>query len=112
MKRTPLRRKTRLKAHSAKGQAYQDEYRRVSEIVLARANYGCEIRAAHDCSGEASPWPHHRQLRSDNGPNTPANLLAVCFKSHPVWIHQMLTRAEAVELGLIIPRGEEITRYE
>jgi hypothetical protein len=100
----PLRRKTRLKPHSQKGLDYQEEYRRQSFVVLARARERCEILTPHDCSGVATPWPHHRKARSQGGTNDTINLLACCANAHPRWIHDQLPWEIAVVLQLIIPR--------
>jgi hypothetical protein len=92
-----------IKSHSDRGAEYQDEYHRNSLIVLKRANYRCQIMAAHDCEGFASDQPHHRKFRSQGGSNSPThNLLAVCQEGH-MWIHQVLPRDMAEHLDLIVP---------
>ena len=102
--------RTALKRRSAKGQRYEDEYLEAAKVVLERAGGRCEIQAAHDCDGEATPYPHHRRLRSQGGDNSVDNLLAVCWSGHD-WIHRVLPREEAERLGLILPRERPDRAY-
>jgi hypothetical protein len=99
----PPKRRTRLKARSSSGEEYEEEYRQASILVENRARGRCEIRSTHDCDGISTGYPHHRKLRSQGGSNALDNLLAVCFTGHQ-WIHQVLPRAEAERLQLIVPR--------
>lgn len=93
-----------LRAKSKRQSAYDREYKARSKLVLARAAGRCEVLAAHDCDGMATPHPHHRKFRSQGGSNSTANLIAVCASAHH-WIHVQLFRHEAVALGLIIPQS-------
>lgn len=67
----------------------------------------CEATIPGVCTG-ANEHAHHRRLRSQRGPTTSDNLLAVCNACH-TWIHHH--RAEAHELGFILHAGDPIIRY-
>lgn len=107
MKRTPLRRKTPLRARqgfvrvplSAKGHKSAG-WSKSQRWCFDRAHGRCEVRRHPDCTGRAE-HAHHMRLRSQGGSDDPANLLAVCHLCHE-WVHGH--RAEARAAGWIIDR--------
>lgn len=90
---------------------YQDEYQARALLVRSRSGGRCEIRSSHDCDGFAQEYPHHRKMRSQGGSNATSNLIDVCFTGH-VWIHQLLPRAEAERLQLLVPRDTPEYPYD
>jgi hypothetical protein len=50
-------------------------------------------------------------MRSQGGSNATSNLIDVCFTGH-VWIHQLLPRAEAERLQLLVPRDTPEYPYD
>lgn len=105
MKRTPLKRKTPLRAkrgfvrvplsrngHRSAG------WTRSRRWCFDRAGDRCEVRRAEGCTGRAE-HAHHIRLRSQGGSDDPANLLAVCHACHE-WVHK--NRDEARKHGWII----------
>jgi HNH endonuclease len=103
----PLKRKTRLKAHSERGLSYEEELKAITPMVLARARHQCEVQL-DGCRWHPQPTPHHRKRRSQGGPNTLRNLLAVCSYCHG-WIHQH--PAESYDRGLLIRHNDPITPF-
>jgi hypothetical protein len=63
--------------------AYDAEFRRMRPVVRRRSGGRCEAGVAPNCTGRAT-HVHHRQLRSQGGPNSLANLLDVCVYCHGV----------------------------
>lgn len=60
--------------------------REVAELVVERAQGMCEIMSTETgCSGRAEHM-HHRQLRSQGGEHTVANLVHICSACH-YWLH-------------------------
>lgn len=111
MKRSAMpRRKTRIKPQSQRGAEYEAEYQAQIPVVNARSAGRCEILAAHDCDGVASPRPHHRKFRSQGGSNSVDNLLNVCWTGHN-WIHRILPREWAEAFDLIVPREDPEHAY-
>jgi hypothetical protein len=102
----PLKRRTRLKAHSERGQSYVDELNELRPLLNARSGGRCEVQANGDHHG----WvvPHHRKRRSQGGPNTLANLLMACEYHHRI-IHMFPD--VAYDAGLLIRRADPITPY-
>ena len=74
----------------------------VAKRVRARSEGDCEARL-EVCQGRAAHL-HHRQLRSQGGQDTEANLLHLCFKCHE-WAH--LHPKEANEKGLIVKSWQD-----
>lgn len=99
----PPKRRTPIRARSSAGEEYGEEYRQASTLVHERSGGRCEIRSSHDCDRISTGSPHHRKMRSQGGSNDVDNLLDVCFTGHQ-WIHQILPRAEAERLQLLVPR--------
>jgi 5-methylcytosine-specific restriction endonuclease McrA len=76
----PLKRRKRLKAHSERGLVYLEELMEMAPLVMARANYMCEVRL-EGCEYEIHHI-HHRLRRSQGGRNTMANLVGCCMECH------------------------------
>jgi hypothetical protein len=108
VKRSPLTRRTRIKGTSEKRQGYEAELAEITPAVVARARHRCEAKL-DGCQVRPEQTPHHRKRRSQGGPNTMANLLAVCRSCH-FTIHALPQRS--YELGLLIRRADEITPYQ
>lgn len=100
-----------IPAHSPQGAEYQKEYKLRSKLVHARSGGMCEVKAAHDCDGAATPTPHHRKFRSSQGSNSLDNLIDTCWSAH-YWIHRILPREEAVRLQLVVPKSVAEYPYE
>jgi hypothetical protein len=81
------RRKSRRPSSEA-AQAYAECHRRPR----------CQAAVAAGCSGR-NEHAHHKQLRSQQGPTTSENLLAVCLNCHE-WIHAH--PAESYRLGFMV----------
>lgn len=64
----------------------------------------CQARIDGVCTGR-NEHAHHRRLRSQLGPTSFENLLAVCLKCH-TWIHAH--PADAHALGFILRSGDPI----
>lgn len=75
----------------------------LAPLIECRADWLCEV-----CRTERHAHLHHRKRRSQGGPNTMENLLAVCSYCHdkihanPKW---------AYDKGLMIRGADEITPY-
>lgn len=97
-----------LAPRSAKRDAYEAELEAVSPEVMARARYVCEAQLDRICTIWPEKTPHHRKRRSQGGPNTMDNLMAVCstchayIHAHPLWSY---------DRGLLIRRNDPILRY-
>lgn len=92
VKRTPLKRQTRLVSRPRPTDP---------EAIAAlseRSGGLCEARYASDCQRLAAA-PHHRQRRSQSGKDTLANLIAVCDRCH-ILIHA--EPAEAYRRGFLV----------
>ena len=105
MKRTPLQRRTPLRARSAKRRAADVELARSREIVQRRAGGLCEARWCwlDDC-GYWGTEVHHVLPRAQGGGHEPSNLLLLC-SAHHRFAHQAGRRA--YELGLLKKRGDQ-----
>jgi len=73
----------------------------VRAVVLARARYACEARLGPSCDFDYALDLHHRKRRSQGGPHTPANLVALCRPCHRA-VHNH--PAASFEVGLLIHR--------
>lgn len=114
MKRTPLRRlsrlrrKTPLARRAEKATRNEAELRAARPLVERRSHGRCEATALdHHCTG----WGvmlHHVLPRSAGGPNTAANLLHVCANGHAA-IHAFPTTS--YRLGLLARRGPGRPRW-
>lgn len=96
MKRTPLKRKTRLRSRS---KHYRDIPASVRRVVVERANGRCE-------NGMCPKWAselHHRLARSQGGPHTPQNLRALCWQCHQ-WTK--INPRAAMSVGLVLDRAK------
>lgn len=69
----------------------------------------CQAKISPRCNGR-NQHAHHRQFEGQGGPTTDDNLLATCDMCH-WWIHNVISRAEAVERGFIIPSWAEVTPW-
>lgn len=100
--------RSRFKRKPKRDIPYEDELDQVTPLVMARARYHCEVELA-GCKYFPEKTPHHRKRRSQGGPNTMANLLAVCSGCHR-WIHAH--PEAAYEQGLLIRRDDLIHPYQ
>lgn len=82
---------------------YDAEFQRMRPVVRHRSAGRCEAGVASNCTGQAT-HVHHRQLRSQGGPNTLDNLLDVCVHCHGV-IHG--NPAASYAAGLLVRRGDD-----
>lgn len=86
----PLQRHARMRQQSAKQRRKQAEWSAVNRAKVAEIGTGCEVRLAGQCWGRASGG-HHIQKRSAGGPHTRANNLRACPACHdfielnPAW---------------------------
>jgi hypothetical protein len=82
--------------------AYEAEFRRMRPQIIARAGGACEARFATDCTGRTGPSSpvHHRKLRTQGGPNSDVNLMAVCVPCHAE-IHARPPRSRRA--GMLVP---------
>ena len=97
LKRTPLRRYTRLRRFGKKARRDAQELRDVKPELLARSGGYCEARVSKDCT-KVGTDPHHVRRRSQGGGNGGANLLWVCRCCHEcIHAHPESSR----ELGLL-----------
>ncbi len=103
MKRTPLRRKTRLRQVSEKRAARIASYSDVSRGLRMRSKGACEARLSRDCVGRGEQV-HHRKLRSQGGRDEWEQLLHVCANCHAA-IH--CDPALAYSLGLLVHAHED-----
>lgn len=87
-------RSSRVRPRSEKGDAYQAEFRSLFTAIHRRASGLCELRIPGVCTRTPERAPHHRWLRSRGGPNTRANLVAVCRPCHD-YAHRHRTQARA-----------------
>lgn len=71
----------------------------VEAAVRGRSRGYCEARISSACRGLGQHF-HHRKLRAQGGPDTPANLVHVCFLCH-VQIHGVL-HGRARRMGLLL----------
>ena len=83
--RTPLRRRTRLRALGARGLAHRERMDRLRLVVMERAKGRCEAAVVGVCRGEAV-HAHHVWPSGRGGPDVVENLIAVCAPCHD-WIH-------------------------
>jgi hypothetical protein len=92
MKRTPLKRKTGIKATPAarmtartrakkQTRKYDPAEKPAREAVYSRSGGNCEIRLRGVCTGQGQEW-HHRKNRSQGGPWSASNGLHACRKCH------------------------------
>jgi 5-methylcytosine-specific restriction endonuclease McrA len=100
---TPLRSsstlsRSRLRPRSAKRAHEARLWSHVRTVVFARDG-GCCVRCG--VTLHAAAWEcHHRQLRSQGGPDAPFNLVALDENCHR-WAHSR--RLESEPLGFIVP---------
>lgn len=91
MKRSPLTRRTPLRAraitrHPASRRArFLTEFAAAKKVVRARSRGRCEADASIDCTGRAE-HTHHKVGRVHPRANEPGHLLDVCHVCHG-WIH-------------------------
>jgi len=110
VKRSPLQRKTALKAATSEmrrtrsrrrypTEAERDAWQELRALVYARAGGRCERcgEPIHVTRFEA----HHRRLRSQGGLDEPTNVVALDAVCHHVEVHGQPARA--VEEGMIVP---------
>lgn len=102
------RRRRPLKARSESRQEYEDELDAITPAVMDRASHVCEAQLDLVCTLWPEETPHHRKRRSQGGPNTMENLLAVCRPCH-TYIHSHV--AWSYGHGLLIRRNDPILRY-
>ena len=95
MKRSELKRTSPLRAKPKKPNAAYVEAKR--EIV-ERSEGRCEARVDGVCTTYAQ-HAHHKRRQSQGGPDSAANLLAVCFDCHE-WIHR--NTSAAITHGFLI----------
>jgi len=94
VKRTPLRRRTPLRAN--RGRSMSKEWRQARTWTEDRAGGRCEAKAP-GCVGRGA-HAHHILRRSQGGPDDPSNLAWVCPPCH-AYIHA--NPAWAYEHGLL-----------
>ena len=81
MKRTPLKRRKRLNPVSKKTRTVRwPALKTLRARVIARACCNCE--ACHACIVGAKLEVHHVIKRSQGGPDTPDNCIALCRRCH------------------------------
>ena len=109
-KPTPKAKKRRrmISRRSETGQSYEDELKAITPMVMARARDLCEVQLDQVCKLWPEQTPHHRKRRSQGGPNTMSNLLAVCRPCHD-YIHHHVSWS--YDRGLLIRRNDPILRY-
>lgn len=101
LKRTELRRgdsqlkRTRIKPRKSKAKAdYDAELDRLTPALYARANGLCELRIPGVCKGgRVQMARHHRQMKSQGGPNTMANVRVICELGCHRWVHRHVERS-------------------
>lgn len=101
LKRTELKRgdsqlkRTAIKPRKSTAKAeYDAELDRLTPYIIARAGGQCELRIPGVCKGgRALMARHHRQMRSQGGPNTPANVKYICDLGCHAWIHKHVERS-------------------
>jgi hypothetical protein len=93
VKRTPLKRKTPLRAKITE----PSELRKAKKIVKERSGGRCEARIPSVCTGRATD-AHHVKMRSRGGKHDPGNLLDVCRHCHD-WIDA--NPRSATQMGLL-----------
>jgi 5-methylcytosine-specific restriction endonuclease McrA len=93
MKRTPLKRKTPLRAKITE----PDELRKAKKIVKERSGGRCEARIPSICTGRASEV-HHVKSRARGGSHNPNQLLDCCSRCH-FWI--TTNPRSATQMGLL-----------
>ena len=76
----------------------QLDYADAKAVVRSRSCGRCELTIPGVCTTWANDSPHHVQLRSQGGPDTPENMLDTCSPCHD-WAHAH--PAQANELGII-----------
>lgn len=98
MKRTPIKRKTRIRRRSDKKQRKDEVRREVLEQLVAERGDLCQARVLSVCQTFASDG-HEILSRGRGGdPADPDNVLLVCRKCHD-WIHAH--PREALAKGLL-----------
>lgn len=99
-RRTPPKRKSRLRPVSARRSAQRVQRAGVRVIVWLRADRRCE--ACGVPLGIAEMEPSHRQAASQGGPYTPVNIMSLCSACHRTGrnaIHRR-PKGEALRRGL------------
>lgn len=83
----PLRATKRLRPVSRKRKANERAYSDVVTRVFLRAKGQCEVVLSGKRCPERAKDPHHVQKRSAGGPDTDANLIAICRFHHDATDH-------------------------
>lgn len=96
MKRTPLKRKTRLKTSTPRFIAFAVELEEVRPLVVARAAGLCEC-----CGAKPGVVLHHKLRRSAGGTNKMSNLMLLAESCHR-YIHEH--PSESYKMGWLIRR--------
>ena len=81
-RRTPLLPGQPKRRPSVKRKAFAEGLDAVTPMLMARADYRCEMRADERCDGTLHR--HHRMMRSQGGDNSLRNLMLVCEFHHRV----------------------------
>ena len=99
MRRTPIRRHTRLRAVSSKQQTKNTEWVQAREAALDR-DQRWPVCPRYDLPGECGGGlhVHHLRRRSQGGTHDLENLVTLCAWHHD-WLHRNV--AEAERLGLL-----------
>jgi hypothetical protein len=105
MKRSPLKRRTELRAK----RAWRPKRRKADIPASVRAyvegrSWGwCELMEWTDC-GQRATHMHHKRLRSQGGQHTASNLLHVCANCHN---HIHTSGAVAYARGWLTRTGDD-----
>lgn len=99
MKRSPIRRKARLRSTRDRTPDEWSYYEQQAETVRRRSGGRCEAMFAPTCSGRAGARPHHVLRQRDGGLDTAENLLDVCPDCH-ARIHNR--KLDAASRGLLV----------
>lgn len=91
MKRTVLKRKTRLRRVGARGERIREE---VDEVRAEKLKKAGKKPSCEGCGAAPPLHLHHLRPRSRGGLHSGRNTILVCFPCH-VWIHREPLKARA-----------------
>lgn len=101
MKRSPLRRGSRLRQVSAKRAAKAGAYTHLRALVHAREGGSCARCGFH--APITVGTIQHRRKRSQGGQDDPWNCVWMCAPCNAGWVED--NPAEAIRLGWTVPNG-------
>jgi hypothetical protein len=112
VKRTALRRTTRLSPRSAKALAAAASHDVTRHLVFARDGHRCQVavvaaatgRALGGCYGPLTP--HHRRKASAGGAYRVPNLVTACSQHNDAMEADADLAAWAHTVGLVVRRGD------